>query len=252
MAVNLCTLAEVRALLQKKSTDTSQDALIEELIPRASETICGRCDRQFAPEGQATHYFDWPWENELVSFAPWDLQELVGEKALTEATEKLRELEALQHEWERTSGKAGRNVSAAELTAAEEAYTLAEAKLETSIVADTDQKKPYFLSSDEFRLWPYNKRDGVYQSVRVRPFGAAVGRIVWKSRQLKVVGVWGFPTIPQDVVQATAATVVHWMTVNVAAFRRPDDPASANAIPRRGLPPEAWDLIQRYKRADSI
>jgi hypothetical protein len=55
--------------------------------------------------------------------------------------------------------------------------------------------------------------------------------------------------VPGDVVYATAATVIHWLTVNTAAFRRPDNDPNINAVPRRGIPPEAYDLIRRYKRA---
>ncbi len=72
---------------------------------------------------------------------------------------------------------------------------------------------------------------------------------MWRNRQIQVTGDWGFPTIPTQVAQACAITVVHWLTVNTAVFRRPDDDPNLMAVPKRSIPPEAYDLLRVFKRA---
>jgi len=123
----------------------------------------------------------------------------------------------------------------------------------TKIVMDTDRSPTpgIELSTQEYRLWPQPPRDGTYTSIRLFPFGVVLGRVMWPTRQFQITGSWGFPSIPADVVHATALTVVHWLTVNTAAFRRPDDDPNIQHVPKRGIPPEAWDLLNRYKRAAS-
>src|SRR2546423_10192854 len=70
----LCTLEDVRNLMQKRASDVFQDDLAEALIPRASVAAMRFCDRQFAPvESKVTKTFEWPWEGRLVNLAPYDL-----------------------------------------------------------------------------------------------------------------------------------------------------------------------------------
>ncbi len=200
-AQDLCVLADVRALLQKKVGDTAQDALIGSLITRASDAIMRRVDRQFAPydAGPTTHSFEWAWEGQFVSVAPYDLN-----------------------------------------------------GLPVSVTIDADQPGGGIaISVDEWRPWPVPPRDGTYLALRLQPFSAKLGRVMWNNRRVDVVGAWGFTAIPSDVVQACAITVVHWLTVNVAAFRSPDNHGAAlpGVVPQRGIPPEAWDLLGPYMRA---
>jgi hypothetical protein len=193
---DLCTLADVRRLLQKKTVDTSQDALIGTLITAASVAIMGKLEREFAPATTGvTRTFEWRWEGEFLSLAPYDL------------------------------------------------------RVATAVVVDTDQASPITLSNDEWRYWPQPARDGTYMALRLRPFSAALGRNMWGNRQVQITGNWGFATVHPDVNMACAITVVHWLTVNAAAFRRPDDNPDGYAPPKRGIPPEAWDLLGRFKRA---
>lgn len=194
---SLCGLADVRALMQKKETDTTQDNFIESLIPRASLAIAKEAEREFAPASTAvTRTFEYPWEGgEYVSLAPYDLRSV------------------------------------------------------TKVLVDTDQNAGGFeLSTSEYRLWPKPARDGTYTSIRVHPLSAVTGPILWKNRELQITGNWGFTSIPADVTHATALTVVHWLNVNTAAFRRPDEQPGIQP-PRKGIPTEAWELLARYRRS---
>jgi len=194
-ASDLCTLADVRLLMQTKAANTQQDPLVSSLITPASVAIMGKVEREFAPAVSAiTRVFEWSWDSELVSLAPYDL------------------------------------------------------RIATAVSVDTDQVNPYVLSVDEWRLFPKPPRDGTYMAMRLRPFGASVGRVMWRKREVSITGNWGFATVPTDVKQACALTVVHWVNVNSAAFQRPDDNPDGYAPPRRGIPPEAWDLLARFKR----
>lgn len=118
----------------------------------------------------------------------------------------------------------------------------------TSVVADTDNETPYTLTAEEYRLWPYSKRDGVYQGVRVRPFGASFGAIPWPYRQLKVTGTWGFPTVPRKVAEACMLTVAYRIRQNPGAARRTDDGVIVVNPPQVAIPLEAQQLVEHYKR----
>lgn len=193
-AGDLCTLADVRARMQKKGADVTQDALIASFIGPASAAIMRWTEREFAPQTNAVaRVFEWPRDATLLSLAPHDV------------------------------------------------------RVVTSVTVDTDVGVvPITLSADEWRLYPKPNRDGVSHSIRLRPFGVNVGRVAWENREVTITGDWGFPTIPVEAVQATAATVVHWMSTNVAAFRAPDE-AGADP-PKRGLPLEAKQMVNHYKR----
>lgn len=119
----------------------------------------------------------------------------------------------------------------------------------TSIQVDTDLPDPITLTVDEYRLWPKPAKDGVYLALRLHPLNMRVGVIPWANREVTVTGDWGWTVVPDDVISAAEATVVHWLTVNVAAFRRPDEQPDGPNPPRRGIPPEALQALQPYKRA---
>lgn len=69
---DLCTLGDVRELLEITSTDTSRDDYIRTLISSASKAICSYTDREFAPASSGvTRTFRADW---LIDLAPYDLR----------------------------------------------------------------------------------------------------------------------------------------------------------------------------------
>lgn len=87
---DLCTLTDVRALMQKTAADVAQDALIATLITRASVKIMRDYGREFVPGGPdgidataATRTFEYAWGDQypgeaFVDLRPYDLQTLTG------------------------------------------------------------------------------------------------------------------------------------------------------------------------------
>ena len=76
---DLTTVSAVRAFLQKKADDTTQDAIIASLITRASAAIASYTERQFTPETGATHVFEIDQPNgSLINFAPYELRSLTS------------------------------------------------------------------------------------------------------------------------------------------------------------------------------
>lgn len=208
---DLCTLAEVKALL-KIGSRTDQDTILQILITRASKAVCRWTDREFAPITlKQTRTFEWDWEGELCSLAPYDVQQMTG-----------------------TVGTRSVKVPAI---------------YEVAVDSDHAPTEPYVLSTEEWRAWPQPPRDGTYLSIRLRPFAAVLGRVVWANRQVLVTADWGFPEIPSDVAAAATFTVKHWLTVNAAALPRPDDDPNLMGVPKRGIPLEAKELLEHYKRA---
>lgn len=197
---DLCTLEDVRRLMQTKDSTTTQDPLVQQLITSASVAVMRKTEREFAPAAAedaepVARVFEWPWDGgQFVSLAPYDLVSV------------------------------------------------------ESVEVDTDQASSIELSGDEYRLWPQPPRDGTYMAIRLQPFSAVLGRAMWRNRQVTITGTWGFPEIPEDVAHATALTVVHWVNVNSAVFQRPDDNPDGYSPPKRGIPPEALELLGPYRR----
>lgn len=88
----------------------------------------------------------------------------------------------------------------------------------SAVSIDADQTTPYVLSVDEWRLRPRPNTDGVYQSVKLVPFGLSTGRVLWQDRTVSLTGTWGFPAIPSGVKQATILTVGIWSRQDLGAF----------------------------------
>lgn len=84
---DLCTLADVRSMLQKQGTEVDQDSLLQALIGRASRAIMRYCEREFAPQtSAATRIFeiDGDWGNAFLSLAPYDLRTVTSVKMDTD------------------------------------------------------------------------------------------------------------------------------------------------------------------------
>lgn len=74
-AYDLCSLSEVRSFLQKPTSDTDQDTIIQAIISRASLAIMRYTDREFAPATtSATRKFEWDAQTPWLSLAPYDLR----------------------------------------------------------------------------------------------------------------------------------------------------------------------------------
>lgn len=73
---DLCTLSDVRSFLQKQTSDTGQDTIIQSLISRASLAIMRYCDREFAPASSSgtVRKFVWDAKTDFLDLAPYDLQ----------------------------------------------------------------------------------------------------------------------------------------------------------------------------------
>lgn len=210
-ARDLCTLDDVKALMQKTGPNaTSQDSLIQSLITRASIKIMRDYGREFVPGGANSE----PYTQTTRTFEyPW------GDQFPGEAFVDFRP------------------------------YDLAVTQSNPLVVvADTDQASPYTLSTEEWRLWPIPASQGVYLGIKVLPLNMSVGIIGWRKRQIKVTGDWGFPSIPFEVSQACAETVIHWVTAYPGS-RRPDavDAGVMPTVPR-SYPMQAVDLLQSFKR----
>ncbi len=185
---DLCTLSDVRELLQTKASDTSQDAMITRLVTRASRAIARVCGELALVEAAATHDFE--IEGEYLDLFPYVLRTL-------------------------TSVAIG--PTAADL-------------------ADVDTATVVTL--------PVVAIEGAFIALRLPEFTANR----WDRARARIVGSWGYTPLPEDITMAAAVTVVHWMNVNVGAFRSPEDTPDGAASPRRGIPPEAWDLLGPWRR----
>jgi hypothetical protein len=76
-ASDLCSVADVRAFLQKPDQDTEQDAILASVITRASKAIMRHTQREFAPPVTATaRVFEVgaDWYDTILSLAPYDLR----------------------------------------------------------------------------------------------------------------------------------------------------------------------------------
>lgn len=207
--LDLCALADVKALMQKSGGNAaSQDSLIQTLITRWSTKIMRDYGREFVPGGplglpavNATRTLEYAWGDQypgeaFVDFRPYDLQ-----------------------------------MSPAPV-----------------VSVDTDQSSPIVLSTDEWRLWPQPPSQGVFMAIKVLPLNVSAGIIGWRKRQITVTGNWGFPSIPPEVTEAAIECVL-WTLTNYPGMSRPDGYDSlAVATSPRSYPMSALDLLGSFKR----
>jgi hypothetical protein len=105
------------------------------------------------------------------------------------------------------------------------------------------------LSTDEYRLAPITAPDGVYTGVRLAPLSLAVGRVMWRNRQVQITGNWGFASVPEDVKHWTLVTVAEWLRKDAAAFSTVFN-LTEDKVDRPEMLPRAVQAgLARWKRA---
>jgi hypothetical protein len=112
---------------------------------------------------------------------------------------------------------------------------------------DTDLT-PFTLSTDEYRLYPINKPDGVYTSIRLQPLSFSTGRVMWPLRQVQVTGTWGWPSVPVDVQHACLVTVSIWLKRDVQAFSRVFNVDEGRLERPDALPAAAVAALEPFRR----
>jgi hypothetical protein len=115
-------------------------------------------------------------------------------------------------------------------------------KIDTDVTGTT-------LSSDEYRLFPVSKPDGVYTSIRLQPLSSPqVNRVGWRNRQIQITGTWGFPEVPADVNGATAETVALWLRRDVSAFTTTYNLDESRVERPEALPSAVRAMLSSYMR----
>jgi hypothetical protein len=102
------------------------------------------------------------------------------------------------------------------------------------------------VASDLVMLPLVRREDEPITMLRFRP--SAAGSLT-AGAQISVTGVWGFPQVPLDVVEATIETVREWLrfTQGVTVLAPPVD--DGEGLGRsRSLPMKARNLLAGYRR----
>jgi hypothetical protein len=80
-------------------------------------------------------------------------------------------------------------------------------------------------------------------ALRLRPSVSNVG----PGNELSVTGVWGFPSVPDDVKEACITTVIEWLKDGEGVTPQTPDLFEPGAPPTRGFPVKARDILRRYR-----
>lgn len=176
-------------------------------------------------------------------------QDVFIQDLITDASVHL--MDEYEQEWAPTTASAARVF---EFRWEDELMSLAPYALRTvsSIVVDSDQGAGVALSTDEWRLEPQPPKDGVYTAIHLRPFSAALGRTTYRNRQVTITGAWGYSAVPRNVKRACVMTVRHWLVTSTGSFRHADDPTLDVAPVQRGIPPEARELLRRFRPGGAL
>lgn len=116
----------------------------------------------------------------------------------------------------------------------------------TTIRVDTEGASPTTLTTDQFRLYPRHKRDGVWTHARL---SLPLGGSVFGEREVEVRGDWGFPVVPADVAGACIKTVAIWLRRDVAAFERTFSIEEDRLERPRSLPSAVESALGHYARS---
>lgn len=119
----------------------------------------------------------------------------------------------------------------------------------TSITMDTDGTSPAntVLTADQYRLRPVNNRDGVYTQVQLRGFAPAprTSYLDYRpTRELTITGTWGYPAVPNNVVEAAICTVA--FQLRDGAFIGQDFEGDASRYGSVMFPTKALNLLASY------
>lgn len=117
----------------------------------------------------------------------------------------------------------------------------------TSVQIDADEPSPTTLTSEEYRLFPYPARDGVYTALRLAPYSPR-GNSQWAARIVRVTGDWGWPSIPEPVRNACVVTVATWLRRDVSAFSSVFNVDEGLIERPAALPEQANRMLSPYER----
>lgn len=207
---DLCTVDDVKALMQKTGPNAgNQDALIQTLITRASIKIMRDTGREFVPGGPNSE----PFSQATRTFEFLDSD--YGDETFVDLNP----------------------------------YDLAATQSGPLVVEiDTDTTSPTTLTTDQWRLWPRPASQGVFMAIKLLSMLGNIAPVGFRNRQLQVTGDWGFPSIPFEVTQACAETVIWWLTAYPAARAAAGQDASQAVVSPRSLPMSAVDLLSVFAR----
>lgn len=216
MAIDLCTLDDVRAELEKETGDTGDDALINVLITPASQRVIDEVDRELAPPVvAATRRFR------------------VNAKRLVSGAVLVSLARPLTNQPAGDCGADLRSVTSMSLHP------------ETSDpTAVSEGAGGYVLDVDRF---------GVAKTIRLSTQLSFSSDVYsdFGFAYLDITGAWGFLTVPEAAKQATVLTIMAWMRRDVQAFAaaEPDAAGMKPAIPPTfGIPTAAKVLLSALYR----
>jgi hypothetical protein len=213
---DLITLEDVRQFLGVDPQDTDKDGITEELIHRASARIIQATGREFAP--------------------------------VTATTRRFR----VTYDQFRTGG-AGR------LSIPFTCFDLQPNTEATPVVVtlypDTANAS-VLVEGQDYLLEPHNPMGGVYTRLVINLLCPALMqttqmRIMWGFDYVDVSGTWGFPIVPDDIIDACVDTVASWLDRRVAsAMQVPTTPDITGPAVSQGfdIPPSILRKLRLWMR----
>lgn len=88
----------------------------------------------------------------------------------------------------------------------------------------SETSSPSTLATSDYQLRPKPPKNGVYRWLRTATQGSQrygpefPGERDSAETEVTVTGVWGYPTIPDDLEHACIVTVATWLRLHVSAF----------------------------------
>lgn len=107
------------------------------------------------------------------------------------------------------------------------------------------------LTSTQYSLEPITAPDGVYKRIKLSPFlGGVISptALTFGYSKLSILGNWGYATVPDDVVQATAVIVASWLDVAQGQYQSGDifDTNMRMTLPNPDAR-SAWATLGNYR-----
>jgi hypothetical protein len=124
-----------------------------------------------------------------------------------------------------------------------------DARTVTQVRIDTDTDTPTTLESEQYKLWPTRRRDGVITALHLISIPSPIHTTQRHPlyREVEVTGTWGWPAVPEKVERACILLVMDLLS-RTSSWRNDDADGLLPAAGGVAMPLHVRTMLASYRR----